>query len=79
MRLVLQAGSRVVILGMLLGVIAALGLTHVLESMLVEVKAVDPISFAGAILVLIVVALVAILIPAVRATRLDPLIALQAE
>jgi putative ABC transport system permease protein len=79
LRLVLQAGARVVLLGMLLGVIAALGLTRLLESMLVDVKAIDPMSFVAATVVLVAVALIAILIPAFRATRLDPLIALQAE
>jgi ABC-type antimicrobial peptide transport system permease subunit len=64
---------------MLLGVVASVALTRLLESMLVEVDAIDPISFVAAVIVLAAVAFVAILIPAVRATRLDPLIALQAE
>jgi predicted permease len=79
LRLVLGAGFRVVCAGMLLGVIASLWLTRLLESMLVEVKAVDPISFIGAIAVLLVVSFAAILVPSLRATRLDPMIALQAE
>ena len=79
LQLVFRAGLRVVMLGMLFGVIAALALTRLLQSMLVEVDAIDAVSFFGAIIVLVVVAFVAILVPAVRATRLDPLIALQAE
>jgi len=77
--LVFRAGLRVVLLGMVFGVVAALALTRLLQSMLVEVDAIDPVSFFAAIIVLVVVAFVAILVPAVRATRLDPLIALQAE
>ena len=79
LRLVIASGSRVVLLGMLLGVAASLALTRLLASMLVEVDAIDAVSFVAAVIVLAVVAFVAILIPAVRATRLDPLIALQAE
>jgi putative ABC transport system permease protein len=79
LRLVFVQGFRVVVVGMLLGVIAALSLTRLLESMLVEVDAIDPIAFVAAVIVLVAIAIVAILIPAVRATRLDPLIALQAE
>jgi putative ABC transport system permease protein len=79
LRLVLGAGLRVVVVGMLLGVVASLLLTRMLESMLVEVNAIDPISFVGAVGVLVVVSFVAILVPSLRATRLDPMIALQAE
>jgi ABC-type antimicrobial peptide transport system permease subunit len=79
LQLVFRAGLRVVMLGMLFGVIAALALTRLLQSMLVEVDAIDAVSFLSAIVALVVVAFVAILVPAVRATRLDPLIALQAE
>lgn len=64
---------------MLLGVLASLLLTRMLESMLVEVNAIDPISFVGAVGVLVVVSFMAILVPSLRATRLDPMIALQAE
>ena len=73
------AGLRVVVVGMLLGVLASLLLTRMLESMLVEVNAIDPISFVGAVGVLVVVSFMAILVPSLRATRLDPMIALQAE
>ena len=79
LRLVIGSGSRVVAFGTLLGVIAALALTRLLQSMLVEVDAIDPLSFVAAIVVLTLVAFVAILVPAVRATRLNPLIALQSE
>ena len=73
------AGLRVVVVGMLLGVLASLLLTRMLESMLVEVNAIDPISFVGAVGVLVVVSFMAILVPSLRATHLDPMIALQAE
>lgn len=77
--MVLAAGLRVVAAGLAFGLIAALGLTRTLESMLVDVKALDPASLVIAVTVLLFVALAAILVPAVRATRLDPMIALQSE
>jgi len=79
LRLVLAAGLRVVGLGMILGLIAAFWLTRALNSMLVEVSAVDPIAFVAAVATLFLVSVAAILVPSLRATRLDPNIALQAE
>jgi putative ABC transport system permease protein len=77
--LVLGAGLRVVIIGLAFGTAAAFWLMQMLESMLVGVSPVDPVSYAGAIAVLFVVSAAAIIIPALRATRLDPMIALQSE
>jgi ABC-type antimicrobial peptide transport system permease subunit len=69
----------VVIVGMLFGLVAAFWLTRTLSSMLVDVSAIDPASFVAAVVVLFLISFVAILIPSLRATRLDPMIALQAE
>jgi putative ABC transport system permease protein len=77
--LVVGAGLRVVVVGMAFGIVAAFWLMQLLSSMLVDVKAIDPVSYAGALVVLFVVSLAAIIVPARRATKLDPMIALQAE
>ncbi|MGE0552597.1 MAG: ADOP family duplicated permease [Gemmatimonadales bacterium] len=78
-REVVAAGARVVIAGVALGLVAAAGLTRYLASQLVEVTPLDPPSFAGALGVLLLVALAAIAIPALCGTRLDPAVALRAE
>lgn len=77
--LVMRAGVRVVAVGAVAGVLAGIGLTRTMSTMLVDIAPNDPFTYAGALGVLAVVALAAILIPSLRATRLDPNIALQAE
>jgi predicted lysophospholipase L1 biosynthesis ABC-type transport system permease subunit len=70
---------RLALLGTAAGVIGALLLTRIIRSMLFEVSATDPIVLAGVSLVLVAVALAASYIPARRAARIDPVIALRAE
>jgi putative ABC transport system permease protein len=77
--LVVMAGLRVVVIGLACGIAAALWLMRMLESLLVDVTPLDPVSYVGAVVVLFAVSMAAIIIPALRATRLDPMIALQAE
>ena len=79
LRLVLASGLRVVGYGVVFGIVAVFWLSSALASMLVDVSAIDPLSYAAALVVLFVVSLAAILVPSLRATRLDPIIALQAE
>ncbi len=79
LRLVLRSGLRVVVTGMVIGVGAAALLTRTLDALLFGVSHNDVWSYAGAVAVILVVGVAAILIPARRATRLDPMIALQAE
>jgi len=70
---------RLALLGTAAGVIGALLLTRIIRSMLFEVSPTDPIVLAGVSLVLVAVALAASYIPARRAARIDPVIALRAE
>src|SRR5262249_51442112 len=76
LRLVLLAGLRVVIAGVGVGIIGAFWLTRGLESMLVDVAPRDPATYVVSVGVLFVVSLAAILVPSLRATRMDPVMAL---
>ena len=77
--LILGGGARLAAAGVVAGLVAALGLTRLMGSMLYGVSAVDPVTFAGVALLLIFVALAACFIPARRATKLDPTMALRYE
>ena len=79
MRLVLAHGLRIAAAGLGLGLLAALPLTRVLSGLLYGIGARDPVTFVAVPLALLVVALAACWIPARRAMRVDPLIALRAE
>lgn len=79
LRAVLADGVPFIGLGLAAGVIAAFGLTHLLSSLIYGVTATDPATFAAAAALVAAIALVGCLIPAARATRIDPLIALRAE
>jgi ABC-type antimicrobial peptide transport system permease subunit len=79
LRLVLQKGLVWAVIGVGIGVVAALALTRFMKSLLFEVSASDPLTFAVVPIVLIVVTLAACYLPARRATKVDPLVALRYE
>jgi putative ABC transport system permease protein len=77
--LVLKKGVLLCIAGTLVGLLASFGLTRLMSNLLYGVKATDPLTFLGLASSLVLVATVATLIPAVRATRGDPAAALRLE
>jgi putative ABC transport system permease protein len=72
-------GALVVAFGLAAGLAGSLVLTRFLQTMLFDVTPTDPITFAGISALLAAVALVACFVPARRATRVDPLVALRHE
>jgi putative ABC transport system permease protein len=79
LKLVLRQAAATVTAGVLIGAIAAFALTRVIQSMLFDISASDPVTYAGVAALLFGVALLAAFVPARRATQVDPLVALRQE
>jgi len=79
LRLVVRQGMTMTVIGVALGLIGAFSMSRVLAGLLHGLSATDPLTFAGVSIVLLAVALLACLIPARRATRVNPIVALRTE
>ena len=79
LRMILQDGARMTLVGVVIGVAAALGLTQLMSSMLFGVKPTDPITFIGVAVILCCIALFSCYLPARRAMKVDPMVALRYE
>jgi predicted permease len=79
LRMILGQGLRTIVVGVAIGITGSLALTRTVESLLFDVTATDPLSFGGMTLLLMGAALLACYIPARRATKLDPMVALRYE
>jgi ABC-type antimicrobial peptide transport system permease subunit len=77
--LVLRQGFRLIVPGLLTGSVVALAASRIVGGMLVNVSASDPLTFASAAAFLALVAALASFLPALRATRVDPMVALRNE
>ena len=77
--LVLLQGLRLALTGVAIGLLAAFAVTRVMKNMLFDLSATDPLTFLTIALLLVAVALVASYLPALRATRVDPIVALRSE
>jgi ABC-type antimicrobial peptide transport system permease subunit len=77
--MVLREGMRTIVLALVVGLAAAAGVTRLLSSQLFGVSAVDPLTFATVPVLLSMVALAACYLPARRASRIDPIVAIRAD
>ena len=79
LKLVVRQGMILALMGVVVGLAGALALTRVMSSLLFGVTERDPITFGVVAVLLVAVAFIACFVPARRATRVDPLIALRCE
>jgi ABC-type antimicrobial peptide transport system permease subunit len=77
--LIIKQGMALALVGIFLGLIVSLALTRVLASQLYGISSTDPLTFTLISLVLMLVAIIACYIPALRATKVDPMIAVRYE
>jgi putative ABC transport system permease protein len=79
LKLVLRQAMIVVLVGVAIGLLASWALTRLIKSLLFNVSVTDPLTFVVISVVMILIALLACLVPAMRATKVDPLVALRYE
>jgi ABC-type antimicrobial peptide transport system permease subunit len=79
LRMILGQGARLALIGTGIGIAAAFGLTRLMSSQLFGITATDPVTFLSVAVLIVLVALAACYIPARRATKVDPIVALRYE
>jgi ABC-type antimicrobial peptide transport system permease subunit len=79
LRLMMGRGMSSIFVGLGIGLVAALALTRLIAGMLFAVRPTDPVALGGAAIALVAVAMLAIFIPAWRATTVNPMVALRYE
>jgi putative ABC transport system permease protein len=79
LKLVVRQGMLLTVVGVILGLLGAFALTRVMSTLLFGVTTKDPITFVVVAVLLIAVAFIACFVPARRATKVDPLVALRCE
>jgi len=79
LRLVMGQGARLTAFGLVLGLLAAAGVARLMETLLFRTTAYDPLVFGGVVFLLAIIGLLAALLPALRASKADPMAALRAE
>jgi predicted lysophospholipase L1 biosynthesis ABC-type transport system permease subunit len=78
-RMVLWEGMTLAVVGIFIGLVGAMGITRVMRALLYQTSPIDPVTFAGAVPLLLAAALLACWVPARRAMRADPIVALRYE
>ena len=79
LRMIVGESLRAIVIGAVVGLLGALGLVRLIQSLLFEVQATDPATYAAAVFLVLSVGIMASIVPALRATRIDPMVALREE
>jgi putative ABC transport system permease protein len=79
LRLILEHGLRLIIIGLVIGLAGGAAISRLLAAVLIGLSPLDPLAFGGVSVFLLLVAMLAIYVPARRATKVDPLVALRYE
>jgi predicted permease len=78
-RMIMRSGLRLVAIGLLIGLAAAAGAARIIETLLFDIRPLEPLVYAGVALAFSLVAAIACLLPSLRASRIDPIVALRAD